>query len=122
MPSWMVGFGEDCNIPVVANVEIFKARIGQDRHWVWEDGQPVSCAAHVRGTENGAGIGFVYTPPQHRGKGYATSLVSGLSRSLLGRGNQFCFLYANAENPVSCGLYRKIGYYEICLHDEISFQ
>jgi len=122
IPSWMTAFGEDCNIPVNADVEMFRPRIGQNRHWIWEDGRPVSCAAHVRSSENGAGIGFVYTPPQHRGRGYATSVVAALSRSLLDRGNQFCFLYANAENPVSCGVYRKIGFYGICVHDEITFR
>ena len=60
-----------------------------DRHlqrgtaYLWEDETPVSMACNVRITSNGAAISLVYTPPEHRGKGYASSCVAALSQILL---------------------------------------
>ena len=54
-------------------------------------------------------------------QGYASSVVAELSQALLNRGNKFCCLFADAENPISCGIYRKIGYYDLCVVDVIKF-
>jgi len=121
MPHWINAFGEDCKAIVNPSVENIKSRIGKSTHYIWENGHPVSSAVNTRNTENGGGISEVYTPPYFRGKGYASSVVAELSADLLRRGNKFCFLFADAENPVSCGIYRKIGFYDLCIFDEIKF-
>jgi len=122
MPYWEKASQEECEIKVYdikENAERIKHRLGKSMHYVWEGIHPVSSAINSRNTENGAGISGVYTPPHFRGKGYASSLVAELSQNLLERSNKFCFLFA--ENPVSCGIYRKIGYYDLCVFDEIRF-
>jgi len=87
-----------------------------DRHlqrataYLWEDETPVSMACHVRITPNGAGISIVYTPPEHRGKGYASSCVAALSQTLLSRGHKYCFLLTDLANPTSNHIYQAIGY------------
>ena len=123
-PYWERAFGEECRVEaysIPANVERQSARIDKETHYIWEDGHPVSQAVHVRSTQNGAALGGVYTPPHYRGKGYASSVVAALSRILLSRGNKFCCLFADALNPISCGIYRKIGYYDLCVLNEIRF-
>jgi len=125
VPYWERAFGEDCKIEVNSiqeNIERLRKRLGKDTHLIWEDGYPVSQAANERNTQNGGGVGWVYTPPHYRGKGYATAVVAKLSQDLLDRGNKFCFLFADAENPVSCGIYRKMGYYDLCVFDGINFE
>ncbi|MDW7657647.1 MAG: GNAT family N-acetyltransferase [Bacillota bacterium] len=72
-------------------------------------------------TENGAVVNSVYTPPHYRNNGYATSLVASLSQRLLDQGYKFTCLFADAENPVSCGIYRKIGYVDQCIFDVLRF-
>ncbi len=67
-------------------------------------------------------VNAVYTPPHYRGNGYASSVVAELSQILLDRGNQFCCLFADAKNPISCGIYRKIGYENQCIMDELKFR
>ena len=122
VPYWERVFCEECHVEVydiMTNVERLKLRLGKDTHYIWEDGHPVSQAVHGRSTQNGAVIIGVYTPPHYRGKGYASSVVAELSRILLERGNKFCSLFADASNPISCGIYRKIGYKDICIFDEI---
>ena len=124
VPYWELAFNVDCRLNeggLQDKVNQVKAKIGRNNHFIWEDGHPVSQAYRGKKTPNGAGISGVYTPPQYRGKGYASSVVAELSQALLKDGNEFCFLFADAENPVSCGIYRKIGYYDICVFDEIEF-
>ena len=124
IPYWERAFSEECNVEVYelkARAEQLRQRLGQDTFYIWEDNHPVSQAAQGRRTENGAVISSVYTPPFYRNKGYASSLVTELSHMLLDRGAKFCCLFADANNPISCGIYRKIGFYDLCIYDEIKF-
>ena len=84
--------------------------------WVflWEDGKPVSMALKTRPTEKGMSVGGVYTPPELRGRGYATSCVAELSQNILQSGKKFCTLYTDLSNPTSNSIYMKIGYKEVC--------
>lgn len=76
----------------------------------WEDGQPVSMALKSGQTEKGVTVGGVYTPPELRGKGYATACVAELSKNILQSGKAFCMLYTDLANPTSNSIYQKIGY------------
>ncbi|MCL2165522.1 MAG: GNAT family N-acetyltransferase [Oscillospiraceae bacterium] len=125
VPYWESAFGQEAQIltfdfPTI--VKNLKESLDKENYFIWEDGHPVSQAVHARKTQNGAVVNHVFTPPHYRGKGYASSLVAELSRVLLERGNKFCCLFADANNPVSCGIYRKIGYYDVCNLSEIKFK
>ena len=90
--------------------------------WIWEDaGEPVSMSGFGGETPNGIRIGPVYTPPEHRGRGYATSLVAAQSRWLLESGRSFVFLYTDLDNPTSNALYRRIGYRMVAESGEVRF-
>ena len=89
-------------------------KIADGRLYVWENGRTVSMAGCVGETVNGARLGPVYTPPNLRRRGYATSCVAALTRLLLDSGNAYCFLYADLANPTSNGIYRQIGYRPVC--------
>ena len=124
VPLWEQAFCLDCNIPAFSQAEIkerVQTRIGKNSHFIWEDGLPVSQAVFGRETPNGAVVTWVYTPPMYRGLGYASSVVGELSRSLLERGKKFCCLFADASNKTSCGIYRNLGYYDVCVFEEIHF-
>ena len=54
--------------------------------YLWDDQGPVSMAAKTRPTRNGGSVSLVYTPPELRGRGYATACVGELSRLLLESG------------------------------------
>ncbi len=77
---------------------------------VWDDGGVVSMAGSSRSSERGATIALVYTPPELRGRGYASACVAGLSQLLLDRGYAFCALFTDLSNPTSNRIYRRIGY------------
>jgi predicted GNAT family acetyltransferase len=94
---------------------------------LWEDeGEPVSLAGWSGPTPNGIRVGPVYTPPELRGRGYATALTAELSQRLLdGRlfegGRRFCFLYTDLANPTSNAIYERIGYRRVAESAEIVF-
>ena len=77
---------------------------------LWEDGAPVSLAACGAATPHGIRIGPVYTPPELRGRGYASALSAELTRQLLAGGRDLCFLYTDLANPTSNAIYTRIGY------------
>ncbi len=84
------------------------------RLFVWEHGRAVSMAAWAGETRNGQRLGMVYTPPNLRRRGYATSCVASLTQQLFDSGKTRCFLAADLANPTSNGIYRKIGYRPVC--------
>ena len=99
-----------------------------DRHlenqslFVWQNrvGKIVSMAASGGATPNGIRINAVYTPPEFRGRGYATSCVAEISRQLRDR-YKYCFLFTNLANPTSNHIYQKIGFIPMCEIGNYSF-
>lgn len=81
--------------------------------YLWQDEVAVSVAGFTGATPNGIRVNFVYTPPQYRGNGYASSCVAALSQMLLNQGNKYCFLLADLANPTSNHIYQKIGYQSV---------
>jgi len=105
-------------IPPILNID---KRISNNDLYIWENGIPVSMAAKARPIRNGIRIGFVFTPAEHRGKGYATSCVASLAQNILDSGYKFCTLYTDLANPLSNSIYKKIGFQEVCDAAEYSF-
>lgn len=76
-----------------------------------KDGTQVSMAAVVnRALPHGVGISWVYTPPEHRGRGYCQNTVAALCREKLGEGYAYCTLFVDKVNPISNRVYEKIGF------------
>jgi predicted GNAT family acetyltransferase len=93
-----------------------------DGAWLlWDDGGPVSLAAYGNPTPTGTRVGPVYTPPELRGRGYATSLVAELTTERLASGLAFCFLFTNLANPTSNAIYARIGYEPVADWDQWGF-
>ena len=89
--------------------------------YLWEDGKPVSMVATGRPSPNGGRVYAVYTPPEQRRKGYASSSVATLSQVLLDGGLRCCFLFADVTNPTPNHIYRQIGYEPLAFFDEYRF-
>ena len=93
-----------------------------DIFYVWDDGGLVSMMANNRSTTHLASVGFVYTPPEQRGRGYATALVAAGSQALLDAGHERCVLFTDLNNPTSNSIYQKIGYRPIADFELFRFQ
>ncbi len=90
--------------------------------YLWEDGKPVALAARARPTTNGISVNLVYTPPESRRRGYATTLVAQLSQALLDSGYKYCTLFTDLANPTSNHIYQEIGYKAVCDFNEYWFE
>ena len=78
--------------------------------WLDDSGEPVSVACYKSRTPTGIRVGPVYTPPEHRRRGYAGAVTAAVSQVMLDRGRAFVCLYTDAANPTSNHVYESIGY------------
>ena len=112
--AWMVAFIAEAMPGDPLDPETHAAHaIATASLFIWEDGRPVSMAGCAGKTSRGVRVNFVYSPPENRGRGYATACVTALTRRLLDEGRAFCCLYADRANPTSTGIYERIGYRRI---------
>jgi predicted GNAT family acetyltransferase len=120
---WLDGFFADIHEPSFRDVRaIAEERIAQRVIHLWNDaGRLVSMAAYAGRTPNGIRVNLVYTPPEHRGRGYASNLVAALTQKLLAEGRRFCFLYTDLANPTSNKIYYALGYRPVCDNLRIDF-
>ena len=97
--------------------------IHEERLFLWEDaeGRVVAAAANSRETRNTACLSWVYTPPEHRGRGHASRVVAGASQVLLDRGATACNLFTDLTNATSNALYQRLGYQKIDEALDIAF-
>jgi predicted GNAT family acetyltransferase len=107
--SWFQSFQADVGDAVTDGTEVVRRRLAAGHLWIWEDDAPVAMTGLFAEVCNVVRVGPVYTPPDRRNHGYASSLVAALSRVVLERG-QRCILYTDLENPTSNAIYRAIGY------------
>jgi hypothetical protein len=112
--TWLQAFADEA---VPGHVEADRAgelaRIRRGEYLVWEDGAvPVSLA----GTHEPVGafgrVGPVYTPREHRGRGYAAAVTTLASRRLLEAGVT-PMLGTDLANPTSNGVYARLGYEQV---------
>ena len=88
--------------------------VARERLFVWDDGGPVSLSSWSGLTPSGVRINRVYTPPELRGRGYASACVAELSQLLLDCGSRFCALFTDLADPVANRVYaRRIGYEQV---------
>lgn len=91
--------------------------------YLWEERKrPVSLVGASGETPRGIRIGPVYTPPDARGHGYATSLTAAATQDQLDRGRQFAFLFTDLANPTSNHIYQSIGYRPVTDVDMYAFR
>lgn len=118
--QWQRSFDEECGLQHGLSEEKVRKAI-QDHHvLMWQDDCPVSMAFMSGSTPNGMRVSGVYTPPEHRSRGYASANVAAMSQQFLDAGCQFCYLFTDLANPTSNSIYQKIGYRRVC--DFVSYR
>jgi GNAT superfamily N-acetyltransferase len=108
--EWGEGFAADAGIEFRTAPGTRAAWVRAGRLFFWEDGAPVAMAVATGATRRGVRVGYVYTPPERRRRGYGTALVAELSARLLDEGFAFCVLYTDLANRTSNAIYARVGY------------
>ena len=52
----------------------------------------------------------VYTPPEHRGRGYGGAVTAAVTQAALDAGADDVVLFTDLANPTSNALYQRLGY------------
>lgn len=110
LTEWGREFARETHIGSGPSIEAVSAWIDSQSLYVWDDEGVVSMAVTRGRTRNGIRIGYVYTPPERRKRGYAGACVAAVSQRMLASGLQFCVLYADLSNPTTNALYQRLGY------------
>jgi GNAT superfamily N-acetyltransferase len=125
--AWLKAFGDEAlppDSPTRPTAAMVAARLdaGTGGFTFWEDeGRPVSLAGWGGETPNGVRIGPVYTPPEHRRRGYASAVTAAVSAERLAAGRRFCFLYTDLANATSNRIYVDVGYEAVCESHDYAF-
>jgi predicted GNAT family acetyltransferase len=127
LAQWVVAFQDEA-LGITSTFEdtlvSVQRRIEAGNLFVWEDetGRVVTMAGRSRPTRHGATVNAVYTPPELRGKAYASNCVAALSQFILDSGKTFATLFTDLSNPTSNYIYMKMGYKHLGDYDEINFE
>lgn len=107
--EWLDGFGADTGHAPDDSAVVIDRYLDEGSAWLWVDEGPVAMARAAPVVGGVARIGPVYTPPERRGTGYATTCVEHLSRRIE-EGGHVAVLYTQLTNPTSNAIYARIGY------------
>ncbi|MFE3825510.1 GNAT family N-acetyltransferase [Streptomyces sp. NPDC059092] len=110
--EWLTAFAEEIGSPPgTERTARTVARIEERRLLLWEvDGVPVSLAGHAPLIAGQIRVAPVYTPPAHRGRGYAAGVTVAVSEAARQTGAGEVLLFADNANPTAGALYQRLGY------------
>ncbi|MEU9759843.1 GNAT family N-acetyltransferase [Streptomyces sp. NPDC047987] len=108
---WHHAFGESTGQSVAHAERLVDERTASGGLVLWEDGGvPVSMAGVSPRIAGVVRVAPVYTPPEHRRRGYAAAVTAEASRAARKAGAAQVLLFTDLANPTSNGVYRRIGY------------
>jgi predicted GNAT family acetyltransferase len=107
---WLGDFEREAEVSGEMREELVAARIERGEYLLWENGEPVSLVGTNRPVAGVVRIGPVYTPVEHRARGYASNAVAAASRQALAAGAHSCMLFTDLSNPTSNKIYADVGY------------
>lgn len=107
--SWAPRFANETNT-LLDVADFYERRVRTDSLYLWLDEAPRTVVAVSAQTPNSIRISGVFTAPEFRRNGYASSAVASVSQLMLDAGHQFCVLFADGSDPSANRIYQEIGY------------
>lgn len=111
--TWLAAYTAEAfpGVPPPTDVAAMAARIQSGHLLLWEDGgAPVSLAGWRHPAAGVSRIGPVYTPPEHRRRGFAAAVTAAAARAALDSGARDVMLFTDLANPTSNGVYARLGF------------
>ncbi|TMK96943.1 MAG: GNAT family N-acetyltransferase [Actinobacteria bacterium] len=122
LTSWERAFVLDSGITPDAADEAERTiarRLDSGSQFIWQDGAPVSTLAVSPAIAGTVRIGPVYTPPEHRRRGYASAAVATACVHALAEGAYQCMLFTDLANPTSNKIYAAVGFQRFADWEEL---
>jgi predicted GNAT family acetyltransferase len=104
------GFNEEIDLPRGDAAAQAEGSLRDGRVLLWDDDGAVSLVKWSPEALGLVRITAVYTPPEHRGRGYAQALVAAAVRRLLAAGADRVMLVTDADDPTPNGVYARVGF------------
>lgn len=117
LAQWQLAFIDELALPddrerALRNLD---QRVARGLVRVWDHAGAAAFAGFGEALDI-ARIAPVYTPPELRGRGYASAMVSELARELFVAGKRAIFLTTDVANPTSNSIYQRIGFSPVADH------
>jgi predicted GNAT family acetyltransferase len=119
---WLQAFQADAGVRRTDVQPTARERIAGGRLWLWEiGGVPVSMAARTPTVAGVARIAPVYTPSEHRRRGYGTAITAVCTADALARDADHVVLFTDLANPTSNSIYQQIGFRPVADYRVVHF-
>lgn len=121
---WYVAFSGETGGHAVGDEAVVRHGIDNGLLWMWEDdtGSVVALAGRRPTAAGVARVAPVYTPAQHRRRGYGAAVTAACTHDALECGAQQVVLFTDLSNPTSNAIYQRIGYRPIGDRSTVRFQ
>jgi len=109
--DWMHAFHAELRMGEVLTRRDAERTLATRDCWLWRvEGEAGSFLGLTPPSAGVFRIGPVFTPPLHRGRGYAQALVTSACALALDGGARAGMLYAEQTNPTANALYQRVGF------------
>jgi GNAT superfamily N-acetyltransferase len=111
--TWYEAFRAETEAPGGGDAAaMVRERLADRRLWIWEDaaGEPAALAGRTAASVGVARVAPVYTPPEHRRRGYGAAVTAACTADALDRGDERVVLFTDMANPTANAIYRRIGF------------
>ena len=109
--DWLHVFHEEIGSPGRDVGKMVDDKLAHSGLLLWEtDGHPVSLAGQTRPQSGMVRVIAVYTPREHRARGYAGAVTTAVTQAALDAGATDVVLFTDLSNPTSNALYQRLGY------------
>jgi GNAT superfamily N-acetyltransferase len=114
LESWLAAFRLELDDLGGPGRDMIEDHLSHGGLTLWEaGGVAVSLAGCSRPAEGVIRVGPVYTPPEHRGRGYGGAVTAAVTRAALDAGAAHVVLFTDLANPTSNALYQRLGYHPV---------
>lgn len=108
--AWFDAFSWDGGHATIGSA-VVEGRIAKGCVALWEeDGQPVAMAGRSPTVAGMTRVAHVYTPSEHRRRGYGTAVTAAITRSAQDAGAVHVVLFTDLANPTSNRIYQRLGF------------
>jgi predicted GNAT family acetyltransferase len=111
LEAWLIAFGEEIADVQRDPAEAVADRLSHGGLTLWEvGGAAVSLAGASRASAGVVRVGPVYTPREHRQRGYGGAVTTAVSQAARDAGADEVVLFTDLSNPTSNALYQRLGF------------
>jgi predicted GNAT family acetyltransferase len=109
---WLSAFRAETGSGADEREAMTRGRIEDGRLCLWEDepGDTVALASRTPATAGVARVAPVYTPPEHRRRGYGAAVTAACAAAALEDGAERVVLFTDLANPTTNAISQRIGF------------